>query len=322
MDAWNIVNLSAQGVIGTAAAVGNALVLYVIKRNKSLQNVNNYLIASLATADLLVGLIGMPVSMVNHMGLPHNFYGCLIMSCIIILLTQVSIHGLAAIALERLIAIRFPIFHRKHFNKRMAVLIIIIAWTSAILIGLVPVFGWNLGPHPSGVCAFVFVIDFSYMVYFNFFGFVFTPLVIMFITYGYIFYVIRSRSKRMNSDQANQAQNVTKKNLKKESKAAQRIFFVLVLFTVCWLPLHLSNTLSHLTGLLCLPCVVVFVLMSYLNSAINPFLYAYGNPQFQAAILQSLHCYTRVEPLANVSGVNTVSASGLPLGPNTTQSAE
>lgn len=41
---------------------GNVLVIYVMTRKKKLRRKSNYYIISVATADLLVGLIGIPTS--------------------------------------------------------------------------------------------------------------------------------------------------------------------------------------------------------------------------------------------------------------------
>jgi hypothetical protein len=50
--------LIGEGIIGLLAIFGNGLVLYAIATVSSLQPVTNYFVASLAVADLFVGLIG------------------------------------------------------------------------------------------------------------------------------------------------------------------------------------------------------------------------------------------------------------------------
>ncbi len=55
------------------------------------QTVTNCLIGGLAAADALVGLVGVPCVIVTLYSLPSDFYGCLLMNCMIIILTQVGI---------------------------------------------------------------------------------------------------------------------------------------------------------------------------------------------------------------------------------------
>lgn len=75
--------------------------------------------------------------------------------------------------------------------KKVVVIMIIVFWVFVIIIGFILVFGWNFGLMKDNKCVFVAVIDFDYMVYFNFFGFVFVLLIVMFMIYFYIFYIVR-----------------------------------------------------------------------------------------------------------------------------------
>jgi len=69
-----------------------------------------------------------------------------------------------------------------------------------------------------------------------------------------------------------------------ESSATKRIFLVLLLFTICWMPLQTMNCLSLFTGWFSQPGIIVAVFLSHANSAFNPILYALTNPKIMAAI--------------------------------------
>ena len=52
-------------VLSMVTAVGNGMVLHAIRTEKRLQTVSNMFIMSLAVADLIVGLIVMPISAID-----------------------------------------------------------------------------------------------------------------------------------------------------------------------------------------------------------------------------------------------------------------
>lgn len=278
MDDWGKVQIAAEVLIAVLAIFGNGLVIIAIYKEKTLHTVTNYLIASLAAADFTVGIIGIPCVIVNNYGLPRNFYACLLMNSTIVVCTQISIFSLVAIAIERFLAIRFPVIHRQRIGTKAAGILIICSWAFGAIVGFVPLFGWNLGW--SGVCAFVHVIDMDYMVYFNFFGFYMIPLIFLFMVYGYMFHVVRLKSSKADK------KSVTA--LKKESRAAKRIFVVLLLFASSWLPINILNSITLFTSKVYIELLTVAILLSHANSCMNPLVYALINSKFNAAFKKSL----------------------------------
>jgi len=83
--------------------------------------------------------------MAANMGLPTNFLGCLAVNSVIIVLTQISIFGLLVIAVERYYAIRYPYDYCRYCTPRLAIVVIVVSWFAGLVVGLVPMFGWNRG---------------------------------------------------------------------------------------------------------------------------------------------------------------------------------
>lgn len=297
MDITSRVYISLEVIIGAISVVGNTLVLLAIYKNDKLKTVTNTFIASLALADLLVGILVSPLAALSYLGLPQNYMWCVFTNSVVVVLTQISIFNLCAIAVERFIAIKSPYFYQQHLTIKTAVIISVIAWVGGIIVGFVPMFGWNLGPMADNKCAFVSVIDMKYMVYFNFFGFVLTPLVIMFLIYLYIYMIVRQQLIKIAAlERTNQTdQRKQSLNFSKEVKAAKSLAVVIGMFAVCWLPIHILNSITLLCkGENCqyhLNLLLAAILLSHINSAINPFLYAIGNSQFQVAF-KKMFCGT------------------------------
>ncbi|XP_021353687.1 adenosine receptor A3-like [Mizuhopecten yessoensis] len=301
MDTTSQIYISLEVIIGVAAVAGNGLVLVAIRLTPSLQTVTNCFIASLAFADLLVGIMVAPLAALSYQGLPRDFMGCVFINSLVVMFTQISIFNLVAVAVERFIAINYPFFYQRHLTVRVALYIVALTWVAAILIGLTPVFGWNLGPTVNNVCAFVFVIDMAYMVYFNFFGFVLIPLFIMFVLYSYIFYIVRKHMAKIAALEIVQESEGRQKQrqFRKEVKAAKSLAIVIGVFVICWLPIHILNSIT----LLCKDCsypmelLLAAILLSHANSTVNPFLYAIGNSKYQIAFRKM--CCQRCFPISN-----------------------
>ncbi|XP_074383839.1 adenosine receptor A1 [Oreochromis niloticus] len=282
----NVAYMAAELVIAFFSTTGNLLVCVAVGLNRKLRTVTNYFLVSLAVADICVGAIAIPCAILTDIGLPrHNLYLCLLMLSVLIMFTQSSIFSLLAVAVERYIAIFMPFRYQVLMTPRNAVLVILATWILAFLIGLVPLMGWHKTPPDTGYCFFVLVVDMTYMVYFNFFACVLTPLVIMFLIYAQIFVTVKRQVRRITSEQSGRGdgQIRTAASMRREMKTATSLFLVLFLFTVCWIPLHIINCFL----LLCPRCYVPLellltaIILSHANSAVNPFLYAYTMTAFR-----------------------------------------
>lgn len=291
----NVPYMVAELVIAFLSTVGNLLVCAAVGFNHKLHTVTNYFLVSLAVADVCVGALAIPCAIMTDLGIPrHDLYLCLLMLSVLIMLTQSSIFSLLAVAVERYVAIFMPFRYHSTMTPRNALLVILITWVLAFLIGLVPLMGWHKSPPADGFCFFVNVVDMAYMVYFNFFACVLTPLVVMFLIYAQIFLTVKQQMRRIAADRGGgQVNSEGATNIKKELKMATSLFLVLFLFTICWIPLHIINCFL----LLCpqcyvpLPLLLTAIILSHANSAVNPFLYAYKMKSFREAFKGIFLCF-------------------------------
>ena len=107
-------------------------------------------------------------------------------------------------------------------------------------------------------------------------------------------YYSQQKSQRQHHQPGQQQQpaasgnDAKKLKWKREIRAAKWFCVVLAVFALCWLPLHIMNTVTLLARRTNVPAVIVAILLSHANSAINPILYAYSNAKFATAFRRLL----------------------------------
>lgn len=169
--------------------------------------------------------------------------------------------------------------------------IIALCWVLSIIIGLTPMMGWYRTEKPEipdecppGLinCMFERVVHMKYMVYFNFFGCVLLPLLIMLGIYVCIFMAARHQLKLIKLKVVYGEKSGS--TLQKEIQAAKSLAIIVGLFAACWLPLHIINCVN----LFCDTCdppqkliMYMAIILSHGNSVINPFIYAYRIQEFR-----------------------------------------
>ncbi|XP_070180094.1 adenosine receptor A2b-like [Littorina saxatilis] len=297
MKTWttqDYVYVTAECLTGVLAVLGNGLVLMAIYRTRALRTVTNCFIASLAAADMLVGAVIPPAVVLPYRGLPHEFHGCVFLNTAVVLITNISILSLLAVAMERFLAISDPFRYQRVLTKKRALLVVALTWVVAIFIGLIPTMGWNLGSDGFDQCSFTDVIDMDYMVYLIFFGVNLPPLFFMLIIYLYIFHIIRKQQSRMVSQMPvlSRDQRRSERQQKRKVRGTKGLAYIIILFAVCWMPVHVCNciTLFDMEHAPPLPVLLAAIVLSHANSFINPFLYAFSNSKFKRAMKRIIFC--------------------------------
>ncbi|CAL8326394.1 unnamed protein product [Lota lota] len=177
---------------------GNILVILAVSLEKKLQNATNFFLRSLAVADMLVGILVMPVSLINILydyawPLPSSL--CPIWIYLDVLFSTASIMHLCAISLDRYVAIRNPIEHSRFNSRTKAMLKIAAVWTISIGVSMpIPVIGLHNKDKVfvNGSCV---LNEERFMLIGSFVAF-FIPLVIMVVSYCL---TIQSRRNTLSS---------------------------------------------------------------------------------------------------------------------------
>ncbi|XP_010577252.1 PREDICTED: adenosine receptor A3-like [Haliaeetus leucocephalus] len=283
--------IGTECLVALFATLGNILVIWVVKLNSTFQNTTLYFIVSLALADIAVGILVMPLAIVVSLGISIHFYTCLFMCCLMVVFTNASILSLLAIAIDRYLRVKLPTRYKIITTERRVWWALCLCWSVSLLVGLVPMFGWNkTEPRNSDFfrCRFTSVMRMDYMVYFGFFTWTLVPLLIMCALYVEIFYIIRTKLSQGTTNLRGAGAFYGQ-----EFKTAKSLALVLFLFAISWLPLCIINSVSYFYPECHIPPYLMYlgILLSHANSAMNPIVYACKIKKFKNTYLLILRTY-------------------------------
>jgi len=204
--------IAAEISIAILVFISNSLVLIAVFKFEYLHSVTHRLIASLAVADLLVAILGIPSAIMLRIGLElstnssrsvapdghtkiHKDF-CLTIIWMVVTITQVSIFHLLLIAVDRYIAIKYSLRYYTLVNSQRVRVFIALAWLFGGVVGFTPLIKSQANPTQNH-CTFESVASMEHMVFFNFFLCVLLPLVCLFILYAYIFRSAKTQLKKI-----------------------------------------------------------------------------------------------------------------------------
>ncbi|NXE38210.1 DRD2 protein, partial [Ptilorrhoa leucosticta] len=125
---------------------GNVLVCMAVSRERALQTTTNYLIVSLAVADLLVATLVMPWVVYLEVVGEWRFsrIHCDIFVTLDVMMCTASILNLCAISIDRYTAVAMPmLYNTRYSSKRRVTVMIAVVWVLSFAISCPLLFGLN-----------------------------------------------------------------------------------------------------------------------------------------------------------------------------------
>ena len=117
----NVAYTIFEVLVALIAVIGNAMVVIVFNKERRLRRRTNYYIVSLAIADFLVGLLGIPFAILASVGLPTNLHACLFTISLLVVLCTISIFCLVAVSVDRYWAILHPLAYSRNVRTKTAI---------------------------------------------------------------------------------------------------------------------------------------------------------------------------------------------------------
>lgn len=183
----------------TATLIGNTFVILAIFLYKPLRIVQNFLVISLALADMAVATIVMPFHISNTIA-GYWLYGsdfCDMWLTSDILLCTASIFNICGIALDRYFAIHDPINYQSKRTIKLVLIMVTAIWALSAVISVPPLLGWteseSLYDKEKKICHLTDELGF---VVYSASGSFFIPLGILSFVYLKIFLATRERLRK------------------------------------------------------------------------------------------------------------------------------
>ena len=196
-------------------------------------------------------------------------------------------------------------------TPKQAWALLTVVWTWSLIIGVLPVLGWNKYSHTAlnTMCKISFSEGRGYILLVIITCFL-IPLLIMFYCYLRIFLKVRSHKKQLHRWNYN---SEGQRNFKRETKTAQVVFTVLFVFIVCWSPFVIVHFLQSLPTISMSRTVFHSVtLVAGVHSLCNPIIYTTMNKRFRNDLHHLCPC-ARFGHVACCAGSNLVQPISLRL---------
>uniref|UniRef100_H3D6S0 5-hydroxytryptamine receptor 4 n=1 Tax=Tetraodon nigroviridis TaxID=99883 RepID=H3D6S0_TETNG len=301
-------------VIIVMTVFGNLLVMVALCKDRHLRRKKtNYFIVSLAFADLLVAVVVMPFAAIE-LTTGHWRYGeifCLVRTSLDVQLTTASILHLCCIALDRYYAICCqPLVYRHKMTPVRVAAMLSGCWLIPTFISFLPIMqSWNtIGIEDliknrqasgggSNDTSCVFMVNTPYALICSTVAF-YVPLALMVLAYQRIYVTAMAHVRQIETLQrAGSASSSTEQapmansRMRIETKAAKTLAVIMGCFCLCWAPFFITNVVDPFIHY-SVPWQLwtTWLWLGYINSGLNPFLYAFLNRAFRRAFLVILCC--------------------------------
>jgi allatostatin receptor len=284
------------GIIVLLGFLGNLLVIIVVWSNTQMQNTTNILIVSLAFADLSFIIFCVPFTAARYAlaTWPFGSVWCKISSYLMYVCAFASVYTLVLMSLDRYLAVVHPFTSIKIRNRRNANLLVFLTWIIILGANLPVAFEFHVIEYAyydrnRSTCLLVTNhTEPAARIYHGcFFGFGYVlPLTLICVLYGFmlkrlLYGVVPGGSQRAES-------------IRSKKRVTKMIIIVVGIFALCWLPIQILFMIQYFGHFE--PSIVNFGIqmtcncLAYVNSCVNPILYAFLSENFRRSFRKLLCC--------------------------------
>lgn len=272
--------------------VGNLLALWVFLRLHTKKNSVRVFLINLTLADLVL-MICLPFRVVYHAN--HDYWSlppvlCKIVGNVFYMNMYVSIVLLGLISIDRYMKLQRVSSRQKFLSNKRSIFTCCLLWITAT-VGIIPLIVSGSNCTPSNVCfQYKHLHHAKWKAYMNL-----AVVVVFWVVYGIL---VTSYGKIAMGLLQVSEEKPDFPNAAKYKRTARKSFFVLFLFTLCFVPYHLVRIFyiySQITDVSCqwIQTVDKFnelsLLLSAFNSCLDPVMYFLLCSSVRRTVMQVLH---------------------------------
>ncbi|XP_034532572.1 endothelin receptor type B-like isoform X2 [Notolabrus celidotus] len=300
--AFKYINTVLSCVIFAVGIIGNATLLRIICQNKSMRNGPNLLIASLALGDLIYIAIDLPINVYKllAMGWPFADSAFGLFLCKLFPFLQkasvgITVLNLCALSVDRYRAVASWSRVQGTGVPTVTAVEIVVIWLLSIVLAVPEAIGFDMVTFEyrnQTIRTCMLQPKSPFMTFYRdakdwwLFGFYFcVPLACSAVFYGLM-------TCEMLRHQKGSLRIVLSEHLKQRREVAKAVFCLVLIFALCWFPLHLSRLLMrtvykphdvHRCELLNFLLVLDYfsINMATINSCINPIILFFVSKKFK-----------------------------------------
>ena len=258
--------------------LGNSLILVALHKESFLHPSSKLLYRCLATTDLLVGLVVQPLAVTYWMSVVHEHWTLChyaVEAAYIIgsVLCGVSLLTMAAISVDRLLALLSGLRYKEIVTLKSVYIIIASFWVLCLVASLCTVFDHQ---RITALCTYILI-----------------PLLLLIslASYTKIFRTLRNHQAQEQDHVQQKPSQPRLLNMARYRKAVHSALWVQSVLVVCYTPylivrivLTYSTTYSSQLGV----ASAMTVILVHFNSTLNPFLYCWKISEVRRAMKQTI----------------------------------
>ncbi|XP_020618673.1 D(5)-like dopamine receptor [Orbicella faveolata] len=278
-------------VLAVLIIVANGTALALVVRKKKLQTVTNGVLASLATSDLLAGLLGIPLYLVCN--LTYHTAWCLSSAVFWRFVSISTVLHLTILTMHLFATVGHLTRYEFVLRRKATTCLVCTAWLCAAFVSLVQLSWIIVEDDRSEEERLRVHLTYSIAVLVLFLGVPLATIVCCQLRIFAFICVYKRECKARVSEKSNSSDDQPFAKVASTWKTAVVFAGMSAVYLICWAPYFILELVVDDAEMESLPLWAVYMLFYFTRftaSAVNPILFVVGKSDFRRALREWLHC--------------------------------